>query len=157
MKIVLLVIGKTDVPYWNEALKEYQGRLIHYVPFEMEVIPDVKNRKNRTEAQQKECEGEWILKALQPGDSVALLDEKGKEHTSAQFASYLEKKMHTVPRRLVFVTGGPYGFSEAVYRTVPERISLSKMTFSHQMIRPVFVEQLYRAMTILRNEPYHHE
>jgi 23S rRNA (pseudouridine1915-N3)-methyltransferase len=157
MKIVLLVIGKTDVPYWNEALNEYQGRLTHYVPFEMEVIPDVKNRKNRTEAQQKEGEGELILKALQPGDSVALLDEKGKEHTSVQFASYLEKKMHTVQKRLVFVTGGPYGFSEAVYRTVSERISLSKMTFSHQMIRPVFVEQLYRAMTILRNEPYHHE
>lgn len=157
MKIVLLVVGKTDAHYWQEALAEYQNRLVHYVPFEMEVIPDIKQTKNKTEAQQKECEGELILKRLQAGDQVVLLDEKGKEHTSVQFAAYLEKKMHTVPKRLVFVIGGPYGYSNAVYQAAQERLSLSKMTFSHQMIRPIFMEQLYRAMTILRNEPYHHE
>ncbi|MDR0843843.1 MAG: 23S rRNA (pseudouridine(1915)-N(3))-methyltransferase RlmH [Tannerella sp.] len=157
MKVLLLMIGKTDAPYWGDALNEYQGRLKHYIPFETEVIPDLKYAGNRTEAQQKEQEGELILKALQTGDQAVLLDEKGKEYTSVQFASYLEKKMCMTFKRLVFVIGGPYGFSEAVYRAVPERISISKMTFSHQMIRPVFVEQLYRAMTILRKEPYHHE
>jgi 23S rRNA (pseudouridine1915-N3)-methyltransferase len=149
--------GKTDACYWKDALDEYRKRLAHYVPFEEEVIPDVKNAKHSSEAQQKEREGELILKALQTGDSCVLLDEKGMEYTSVQFAAYLEKKMQTVPKRLVFVTGGPYGFSEAVYRAVSERMSLSRMTFSHQMIRPFFVEQLYRAMTILRKEPYHHE
>jgi 23S rRNA (pseudouridine1915-N3)-methyltransferase len=157
MKVILLMIGKTDAPYWSAALNEYQGRLMHYIPFATEVIPELKYTKNRTETQQKEQEGEWILKALQTGDQAVLLDEKGKEYTSVQFASYLEKKMCGTSKRLVFITGGPYGFSEAVYRAVPERISVSKMTFSHQMIRPVFVEQLYRAMTILRKEPYHHE
>ena len=157
MKIVLLVVGKTDVSYWKDALGDYQERLVHYIPFQMEVIPDIKNAKNLSEIKQKEKEGELILKYLQSGDHAVLLDEKGKEFTSVQFASYIEKKMHTVHKRLVFVIGGPYGYSEAVYKAVQERLSLSKMTFSHQMIRPVFVEQLYRAMTILRNEPYHHE
>jgi len=109
------------------------------------------------ETQQKEHEGISILKRLQASDSCVLLDERGKEFTSVQFASWLEKKMHSVPKRLVFIAGGPYGFSEEVYRAIPEMISLSKMTFSHQMIRPIFVEQLYRAMTILQNEPYHHQ
>lgn len=156
MKIVLLVVGKTDVCYWKEALDEYQERLVHYIPFQMEVIPDIKHVKNMSEAKQKEKEGEYILKYLQSGDHAVLLDEKGKEFTSVQFASYIEKKTHTVHKRLIFVIGGPYGYSDDVYKAVKERLSLSKMTFSHQMIRPVFVEQLYRAMTILRNEPYHH-
>ena len=117
----------------------------------------IKNVKNLSEAQQKEKEGELILKSTQPGDYLVLLDEKGKQFTSMQFASYLEKKTHTVPKRLVFVIGGPYGFSEAVYKAATEKISLSMMTFSHQMVRLIFVEQIYRAMTILNNEPYHHE
>ena len=157
MKIGLIVIGKTDARYFVEAIEEYRGRLIHYIPFELEVIPDIQNAKNLSEAQQKEREGELILKALQTGDYLVLLDEHGKEFTSMQFATYIEKKMHTVPKRLVFVVGGPYGFSEAVYRAASEKISLSKMTFSHQMIRLIFIEQLYRAMTILHGEPYHHE
>ena len=157
MKISLVVIGKTDANYFSEAIREYQNRLVHYIPFEMQVIPDIKNAKNLSESQQKEKEGELILKSLQAGDYLVLLDEKGKEFTSMQFASYLEKKMHTVSRRLVFVIGGPYGFSEAVYQAASEKVSLSKMTFSGQMIRLIFVEQIYRAMTILNNEPYHHE
>ncbi|MDR1601037.1 MAG: 23S rRNA (pseudouridine(1915)-N(3))-methyltransferase RlmH [Tannerella sp.] len=157
MKITFLVIGKTDTGYWDEALKTYEERLTRYIPFETEVIPDVRKGKRLTEMQQKAREGEYILKALQAGDNCVLLDEKGKEYTSVQFASYIEKKMQIVSRRLVFVAGGPYGFSSEVYDAVPERISLSKMTFSHQMIRPFFAEQLYRAMTILRKEPYHHE
>ena len=123
----------------------------------MEVIPDIKNVRNLSESQQKEKEGELILKTLQPGDYLVLLDEKGKEFTSVQFSAYMERKMHTVPKRLVFVVGGPYGFSDAVYKAAAEKISLSKMTFSHQMIRLIFIEQIYRAMTILSNEPYHHE
>lgn len=157
MKIALVVIGKTDAGYFVDAINEYKNRLVHYIPFEMEVIPDIKNAKNLSDSQQKEKEGELILKALQAGDYLVLLDEKGKDFTSVQFASYLEKKMHVIPKRLVFVVGGPYGFSEAVYNTASEKISLSKMTFSHQMIRLIFVEQIYRAMTILNNEPYHHE
>ena len=157
MKISLVVIGKTDAGYLIEAIEDYKSRLKHYIPFEMEVIPDVKNAKNLSEAQQKEKEGEMILKMLQPGDYLVLLDDKGKEYTSMQFSSYIEKKMHTVPKRLVFVVGGPYGFSEAVYGAASEKISLSKMTFSHQMVRLIFIEQIYRAMTILNHEPYHHE
>ncbi len=157
MKVCLVVIGKTDATYFTEAIKEYQNRLVHYIPFEMQIIPDIKNVKNLSESQQKEKEGELILKTLQSGDYLVLLDEKGKDFTSMQFASYMEKKMNSVPRRLVFVIGGPYGFSESVYKAASEKISLSKMTFSHQMIRLIFIEQIYRAMTILNNEPYHHE
>lgn len=157
MKIALIVIGKTDAGYFVEAINEYKNRLVYYIPFEMEVIPDIKNVKNLSESQQKEKEGDLILKALQPGDYLVLLDEKGKEFTSVQFSTYIERKTHTVPKRLVFVVGGPYGFSDAVYKAAAEKISLSKMTFSHQMIRLIFIEQLYRAMTILNNEPYHHE
>jgi 23S rRNA (pseudouridine1915-N3)-methyltransferase len=140
-----------------DAINEYKNRLVHYIPFEMEIIPDIKNVKNLREEQQKEKEGELILKMLQPGDYLVLLDEHGKSFTSMEFATYLERKMHVVSKRLVFVIGGPYGFSEAVYKAASEKISLSKMTFSHQMIRLIFVEQIYRAMTILNNEPYHHE
>lgn len=157
MKIALIVIGKTDTGYFVDAINEYKKRLVHYIPFEMEVIPDIKNVKNMSEIQQKEKEGELILKFLQLGDYLVLLDEKGKDFTSLQFAAYLEKKMHTIPKRLVFIIGGPYGFSEAVYGAASEKISLSKMTFSHQMVRLIFIEQIYRAMTILNNEPYHHE
>ena len=157
MKVCLVVIGKTDATYFTDAIKEYQNRLVHYIPFEMQIIPDIKNVKNLSESQQKEKEGELILKTLQSGDYLVLLDEKGKEFTSMQFASYMEKKMNSVPKKLVFVIGGPYGFSESVYKAASEKISLSKMTFSHQMIRLIFIEQIYRAMTILNNEPYHHE
>lgn len=157
MKISLLVIGKTDAHYFIDSIKEYQSRLEHYIPFEIIVIPDLKNTKNLNIDQQKEKEGELILKAIQPGDQIVLLDEHGKEYTSLQFSSYIEKKTHTVSKRLIFVVGGPYGFSEAVYNKATEKITLSKMTFSHQMIRLIFIEQLYRAMTILNNEPYHHE
>ncbi|MCC8171828.1 MAG: 23S rRNA (pseudouridine(1915)-N(3))-methyltransferase RlmH [Parabacteroides sp.] len=157
MKIVLIAIGKTDASYFTEAFREYTGRLAHYLPFEAVWIPDIRNVKNLSEAQQKEKEGELILKQLQPGDYPVLLDDKGKEFTSMQFAAYIEKKIHTVAKRLVFIIGGPYGFSEKIYSTASEKISLSKMTFSHQMIRVIFAEQLYRAMTILNNEPYHHE
>jgi len=157
MKIVLIVVGKTDDSYWNDALKVYQERLAHYIPFEMVVIPDVKNAKNMPEKEQKEVEGAMLIKHLQTGDCCVLLDERGKEFSSVQFAVWLEKKMHTVPKRLVFLTGGPFGFSDKVYQVVPEMIALSKMTFSHQMIRPILVEQLYRAMTVLRNESYHHQ
>lgn len=157
MKISLLVIGKTDARYFVEAIQEYEKRLEHYIPFEIQVIPDLKNTKSLTVDQQKEKEGELILKTLQPGDYLVLLDERGKEYSSMQFATYIEKKTHTVSKRLVFVIGGPYGFSQAVYDKANEKLTLSRMTFSHQMIRLVFVEQLYRAMTILNNEPYHHE
>lgn len=157
MKVAFVVIGKTDVSYLADAILEYKNRIVHYIPFEMIIIPDIKNSKNLTEAQQKEKEGECLLKVLQPGDYLVLLDEHGKEQTSMQFASWIEKKTHTVSKRLVFMVGGPYGFSETVYKAASEKISLSKMTFSHQMIRLIFTEQLYRAMTILNNEPYHHE
>lgn len=153
----MIAIGKTDASYFTEALKEYTGRLAHYLPFETIWIPDIRNVKSMSESQQKEKEGELILKMLQPGDYPVLLDDKGKEFTSMQFAAYIEKKMQTVARRLVFIIGGPYGFSEKVYSIAAEKISLGKMTFSHQMIRVIFAEQLYRAMTILNNEPYHHE
>lgn len=156
MKIALWMIGKTNASCWKEALEEYRKRLVHYVPFELVTLPDVKHAGNMSEAQLKEREGELILGALQAGDVCVLLDERGKEYTSAEFAAYLERKMHVTPKRLVFVIGGAYGFGQAVYRAVDERIALSRMTFSHQMIRPVFTEQLYRAMTILHNEPYHH-
>ena len=157
MKISLLVIGKTEAHYLADAIQEYQKRLVHYIPFELEVIPGLKNTKNLNEDQQKEAEGELILKQLSAGDYCVLLDDKGREFTSMQFATYLEKKMHVVSKRLVFVVGGPYGFSRKVYDVAQEKMSLSKMTFSHQMIRMIFIEQLYRAMTILNNEPYHHE
>lgn len=156
MKILLLAVGRTDAGCWKEALEDYIIRLKHYIPFEIITLPDVKNTKNKTEQQQKELEGVLILKSVQVGDTCVLLDERGKEYASTQFAAYLDKKMHSVSKRLVFVIGGPYGFSEAVYARADERLSLSKMTFSHQMIRPIFVEQLYRAMTILKGEPYHH-
>ena len=146
MKISILVIGKTDNKQLIQLIESYQKRLQHYVKFSMEVIPDIKNVKNLSKEQQKEKEGELIL-----------LDEKGKEFRSLEFANYLQKKMNTGLKRLVFVVGGPYGFSDAVYKKSQEKVSLSQMTFSHQMIRLFIVEQIYRAFTILKNEPYHHE
>jgi len=156
MRIVLLVVGKTDTGSWNDALIDYARRLRHYISFDTEVIQDLKNVKNRSMAQQKEQEGRSIMKALAAGDCCILLDERGKQYTSEQFASWLEQKMLAAPKRLVFVTGGPYGFSDEVYERADGQLSLSRMTFSHQMVRPIFVEQLYRALTILRGEPYHH-
>jgi 23S rRNA (pseudouridine1915-N3)-methyltransferase len=157
MKIQLLVVGKTSQTFVQEGLAEFCGRLKHYLPFEMEIIPDLKNTKTLSFDQVKEKEGELILKCFQQGDFIVLMDEHGKEFTSLNFAGYIEKKAHVVSKRLVFVIGGPYGFSNKVYEMAQDKISLSKMTFSHQLVRLIFVEQLYRAMTILGNEPYHHE
>ena len=157
MKIHFLVVGKTNGTYFNEAIADYQNRLKYYITFDMEVIPELKNAKNLSFEQQKEKEADLIIKSLQPGDHVVLLDEKGREFTSMQFSSYIEKKMHTVNKRLVFIVGGPYGFSQRIYSLANEKMSLSKMTFSHQMVRLFFVEQIYRAFTIMKNEPYHHE
>jgi len=157
MKIVLLVVGKTTEKYFVEAIGEYCKRIDRYATFELEVIPELKNTKSLSEAVQKKKEGEQILRRLQDGDEVVLLDERGREYRSSEFAGYLQQKMNTGRRRLVFVVGGPYGYSDAVYARVPERLSLSRLTFSHQMIRLLFVEQLYRAFSILNNSPYHHE
>ncbi len=157
MKFALLVVGRTVEKHYITAINDYVERIKHYTPFDMEVIPELKNTKSLSMEQQKEKEGELILKALQPGDVVVLLDEHGKEFRSIEFAEWAEKKMHTVNKRLVFIIGGPYGFSKDVYVAAQEKISLSKMTFSHQMIRLIFVEQLYRAMNILAGGPYHHE
>jgi len=156
MKIKLLVIGKTDDKNLNSLIEKYQKRLQHYVGFELEVIPDIKNVKNLSQTQQKEKEGELILSKLSPTDQLILLDEKGKEYNSVAFANYLQKKMNSGIKQLVFVIGGPYGFSDTVYQKAMGKVSFSKMTFSHQMIRLFVVEQIYRGFTILKNEPYHH-
>lgn len=157
MKITLLVIGKTDQKALLQLIEAYHKRLQHYVKFSLEIIPDLKNTKNLSQELQKEKEGELILQKLQPGDQLMLLDEKGKEFRSIEFADFLQKKMNSGLKRLVFVVGGPYGFSNEVYQKAQGKISLSRMTFSHQMIRLFVVEQIYRAYTILKNEPYHHE
>ena len=157
MKILFLMIGKTVDKRLTTLIDEYAERVKHYMPFDMEVIPELKNTKALSAEQQKEKEGELLQKQLRDGDYIVLLDEGGKELRSIEFAVYLEKKQSQVARRLVFVVGGPYGFSPTLYKLAKEKISLSKMTFSHQMIRLFFVDQLYRAMTILRGEPYHHE
>jgi len=157
MKIKLLAIGKTDNPQLIKLIDEYQNRLKHYIKFELEIIADVKNSKKLSEIQQKEKEGELILSKLQKTDHLILLDEKGQHFTSIEFSKYLQKKMNMGLKRLVLVVGGPYGFSEAVYKKSIGKIALSKMTFSHQMIRLFIVEQLYRGFSILKNEPYHHE
>lgn len=157
MKILFLVVGKTIDKRLQSLTEEYVERVKHYVPFSYEIIPELKNTKALTEAQQKEREGELIIKSLKEGDHVVLLDEGGREYTSVDFAAYIDQRQAAVARRMVFVVGGPYGFSPAVYRLAKEKVSLSRMTFSHQMVRLFFVEQLYRAMTILRGEPYHHQ
>ncbi len=157
MKIKLLTIGKTDDKNLQTLIEVYQNRLKHYINFELDVIPDIKNVKNLSESEQKEKEGELILKKITPTAILILLDEKGKEFRSIDFSRYLQKKMNSGIKQLVFVIGGPYGFSDEVYKKSTGKISLSKMTFSHQMIRLFVIEQLYRAFTILKNEPYHHE
>ncbi|SHI84696.1 23S rRNA (pseudouridine1915-N3)-methyltransferase [Arenibacter nanhaiticus] len=157
MTIKLLALGKTDSKQLQHLMDEYQNRLRHYIKFELEIIPDIKNTKNLSESQQKEKEGAAILNRLNPTDQMILLDENGKQHSSMEFSKYLQKKMNTGLKQLVFVIGGPYGFSDAVYEKASGKISLSKMTFSHQMVRLFMIEQLYRGFTILRNEPYHHQ
>ncbi|PHS09528.1 MAG: 23S rRNA (pseudouridine(1915)-N(3))-methyltransferase RlmH [Kordia sp.] len=157
MNIKLIAIGKTDDKQLLQLIEQYQKRLKHYIKFDLDIIPDIKNVKNLSEKQQKEKEGELILKKLSPTDVLVLLDENGKQFTSVDFSSYLQKKMNAGIKQLVFVIGGPYGFSEAVYQKAQGKVSLSKMTFSHQMIRLFVVEQIYRGFTILKNEPYHHQ
>ncbi|WGF92505.1 23S rRNA (pseudouridine(1915)-N(3))-methyltransferase RlmH [Aequorivita marisscotiae] len=157
MKITLLAIGKTDNKQLQVLIDDYTKRLGFYVSFEMEVIPDIKKAKNLSETLQKQAEGEEILKRISTADVLILLDEKGKSHTSIGFANFLQKKMNSGLKNLVFVIGGPYGFSDAVYERANGKVSLSSMTFSHQMVRLFFIEQLYRGFTILRNEPYHHK
>ena len=157
MKITLLTVGKTTNANLVSLQDEYQNRLKFYIPFEMVVIPELKNTKNLSIAEQQEKEADLILKQLETSDEVVLLVDKGKQFTSMGFSEYISKKMLASHKRMVFVVGGPYGFSERVYNRANGKVSLSAMTFSHQMIRLIFVEQLYRAMTILKGEPYHHE
>ena len=156
MKSILIVVGKTTDKNFIASIADYCSRIHHYMPFELLVIPELKNTKSLSKNQQKEREGDLIFKSLQPTDTVVLLDEHGIEWDSMAFASWLQKKQQ-LTRRLVFVVGGPYGFSPAVYNRAQEKLSLSKMPFSHQMVRLIFTEQLYRACTIIKGEPYHHE
>ena len=157
MKFTLLVVGRTVEKHYITAIDDYVARTKHFTQFDMEVIPELKNTKSLSMEQQKEKEAELILKALQPGDVVVLLDEHGAELRSIEFAELVQRRMSSGVKRLVFVIGGPYGFSDAVYARANSKLSLSKMTFSHQIVRAIFTEQLYRAFTILKNEPYHHE
>ena len=157
MKISLFVVGKTNHNYLSPGIDDYSKRINHYIPFNIQYIADAKNTKNLSQAQQKQAEGQNLLNAFDKSDYVVLLDERGKEFTSKDFSSFIEKKMQTVAKRLVFVVGGPYGFSEDVYQRANEKISLSKMTFPHDLIRLIFTEQLYRSFTIMNNEPYHHD
>ena len=156
MTIKLLAIGKTDNKLLTSLIDDYKKRLSFYIKFSLEIIPDIKNTKNLSEEQQKQKEGVLILSKLNPTDVLILLDEHGKELDSVGFSTYLQKRMNSGIKQLVFVIGGPYGFSQDVYNKASGKLSLSKMTFSHQMIRLFFIEQLYRGFTILKNEPYHH-
>ena len=157
MKITLLTVGKTDVKWVKEGLDLYVSRLSHYVQFSLVEIPELKNVSSFSQAQIKEKEGDLILAAIRPSDEVILLDEHGKEFRSVEFARFLEERMTRSGRDMVFVIGGAYGFSQKVYERSDRKMSLSAMTFSHQMVRTIFAEQLYRAFTIMRGEPYHHE
>lgn len=157
MKITLLVVGKTDADYLNTGINEYVKRLKRYIKFEVDVLPEHKKSRSISEGQQKTKEGDIILSRVKPGSELHLFDEKGKSFTSREFARFLEKKMASGLKELVLVIGGPYGFSKEVYGNSSSQISLSKMTFSHQMVRLLCVEQLYRAFTILKGEPYHHD
>jgi 23S rRNA (pseudouridine1915-N3)-methyltransferase len=154
--IKLIAIGKTDNKNLQMLIEDYKKRLIHYIRFEFEIIPDLKKVKHLSEAQQKEKEGELILSKIQNSDVLVLLDENGKQMDSVAFSNYLQKHINSGIKTLIFVIGGPYGFSEAVYKRANGKLGLSKMTFSHQMVRLFFIEQLYRGFTILKNEPYHH-
>jgi 23S rRNA (pseudouridine1915-N3)-methyltransferase len=157
MNIKILTIGKTDNKALQSLIDDYTKRLSFYIKFDLEIIPDIKNVKNLSESQQKEKEGELILSKLTPTDQLILLDENGTTFTSVGFSNYMQKKMNSGLKTLVFIIGGPYGFSDEVYQKAQGKISLSRMTFSHQMVRLFFIEQLYRGFTILRNEPYHHQ
>ncbi len=156
MKIQLLLSGKTRFPFIREGMEEYRRRLVHYADFMIRELPDLKNSGSWPEQKVKTEEGRAILKAIETGDYVVLMDERGKAISSVEFAGFLEKQQQGSSRRIVFVVGGPYGFSEEVYRRADLELSLSKMTFSHQLVRLLFLEQLYRAFTIIRGEPYHH-
>lgn len=156
MKTVLILVGKTTDSHVKALIDDYTERISHYMPFETIVIPELKNTKSLTEEQQKVREGELIMKQIQTSDTVVLLDEHGKERRSIDFARWMEGLQQTA-RRLVFVIGGPYGFSPTLYERANQKVSLSVMTFSHQLVRVVFTEQLYRACTIIKGEPYHHE
>ena len=157
MKILLIAVGKTDKKLISQLIDEYIKRIKFYIPIELKALPDVKKSKNLSEKEQKILEGHSIKKCLQPSDYIVLLDDKGKQLTSKDFAKYIENKTTSVSKRLVFLIGGPYGFSEEIVAVSNEKLSLSKMTLTHQMVRLLFAEQIYRAMTILNNEPYHHE
>jgi len=156
MQIKLIAIGKTDNKNLQALIEDYKKRLSHYIKFEFEIIPDLKKVKHLSEEQQKEKEGELILAKTQNSDVLVLLDENGKQMDSVAFSDYLQKHMNSGIKTLIFVIGGPYGFSEEVYKRANGKLGLSKMTFSHQMVRLFFTEQLYRGFTILKNEPYHH-
>lgn len=156
MTIKLLAIGKTDDPALQDLTEMYIKRLLFYNKFEVEIIPDIKNAKNLDENQQKQKEGELLIAKLTTSDYVVLLDENGTQYSSEDFSVFLQKRMNSGLKQLIFIVGGPYGFSEELYRRADSKLSLSKMTFSHQMVRLFFVEQVYRAFTILKNEPYHH-
>ena len=157
MKLQIIFTGRTTGTVYPALIYEYVQRLTHYVTTQIEEIPDLKNTKNLSQEQQKEREADQVLERLQPGDILVLLDERGREMTSREFSQWMEQKLQTVPKRLVLLIGGPYGFSERIYEAAQQKISLSKMTFSHQMVRLFLVEQLYRAFTIIRGEPYHHD
>ena len=156
MRITLLLIGATDKNYLMEGITDYQRRLVHYLPFEIKVIPDIKNSRSLTDDQQKEREGKALLDLVSQGDELVLLDVGGIELSSPGLASWIEKRMLSGTRHLIFTVGGAYGFSEAVYNRADLKMSLSKLTFPHQLVRLLFMEQLYRAMTIIKGEPYHH-
>ena len=156
MKTELIVVGKTTNKHFIAAINDYLERIGHYMPFSVTVIPELRNAKSFSQQQQKDKEGEAILRLLQPSDTVVLLDERGKEPRSIELADWLQRQQQTA-RRLVFIIGGPYGFSQQVYSRADSMLSLSRMTFSHQKVRLIFVEQLYRACTIIKGEPYHHE
>jgi len=157
MQVTLLCIGKTGKKFLEEGEQEYLKRLRHYISFQLQIIPDIKQAKNLSQSQIKQREGELILEKISPADTLILLDEKGKEYSSVDFSNYLQDQFNRGGKHIYFVVGGPYGFSDDVYQRSNGKISLSRMTFSHQMIRLFFIEQVYRAMTILKNEPYHHQ
>jgi 23S rRNA (pseudouridine1915-N3)-methyltransferase len=157
MKVTLIVVGKTDKKYILEGIAEYEKRLLHYCKFEVKVIPDIKNSKAMSANVQMQKEGEQILAAIRPSSEVILLDEKGGEYTSMEFAKFVEKKAISGQSELSFIIGGPYGFSPEVRSSATALLSLSRLTFSHQIVRLIFMEQLYRVMTIIKGEPYHHE
>lgn len=156
VKITLLMVGSTDRKYLNEGISDYQNRIIHYLPFEIRIIPDLKNSRHLSEVQQKDREGKAILDQVSTSVELVLLDVEGNEYSSPGLAGWIEKKMVAGTKQVIFVIGGPYGFSEEVYRRADSKMSLSRLTFPHQLVRLLFVEQLYRTMTIIRGEPYHH-